>query len=132
MEAMPMNKDDHNTDQEVEDFFKNYHDRGMLKWAGFFLSDHTLKIQKDVEKRNKVYEKREEMSFTDVSNLLMQAYTLQVAVSVQLRKLNDELRYEEDIQGYIIGFSDDSVVIEDSNSKQHTIELTEINNVVVK
>ncbi|GEL15175.1 hypothetical protein [Pediococcus cellicola] len=39
----------------TERFFKNdYHDRGMLKWGGFFLSDHTSAIQK--MKRDKVPE----------------------------------------------------------------------------
>ncbi|ANN47739.1 hypothetical protein A6F53_00065 [Levilactobacillus brevis] len=33
----------------AEQFLKNkYHDRGMLKWQGFFLSDHTSSIKKEV------------------------------------------------------------------------------------
>ena len=28
-----------------------YNDRGRLKWAGFYLSDHSEKIDADVEKR---------------------------------------------------------------------------------
>ncbi|ODP92844.1 hypothetical protein [Levilactobacillus brevis] len=33
----------------AEQFLKNkYHDRGMLKWQGFFLSDHTSAIKKEV------------------------------------------------------------------------------------
>ena len=43
MAAMPMNKE---FDKKVEDFFKNYRDRGMVKWAGFYLSDHVLKMHK--------------------------------------------------------------------------------------
>lgn len=125
-----MNKDKQNTDQEVDDFFKNYQDRGMLKWAGFYLSDHTLKIQKDDEKRSKVYEKREEMPYDDISNALIQAYTLQVAVSIQLRELDKELKYGADISGYVLGFSDDSVVIEDADLKTYNIALIDINNVV--
>jgi len=29
----------------------DYNDRGRLKWAGFYLSDHTEKIDADVEQR---------------------------------------------------------------------------------
>lgn len=33
----------------AEQFLKNkYHDRGMLKWQVFFLSDHTSAINKEV------------------------------------------------------------------------------------
>ena len=34
-------------DKRVEEFFRNYQDRGMKKWAGFYLSDHTAKINQD-------------------------------------------------------------------------------------
>ena len=44
MAVMLMND---NFDQKVENFFKNYQDRGMKKWSGFFLSDHSLKIKVD-------------------------------------------------------------------------------------
>ncbi|MBA1392647.1 hypothetical protein EQ500_01950 [Lactobacillus sp. XV13L] len=28
----------------VQQFLNEYHDRGMLKWQGFYLSDHTAKL----------------------------------------------------------------------------------------
>lgn len=31
-------------DKLIYDFFKNYQDRGMKKWTGFLLSDHTAQI----------------------------------------------------------------------------------------
>lgn len=32
----------------VNDFFKyDYYDRGMMKWAGFYLSDHTTELKKE-------------------------------------------------------------------------------------
>ncbi len=34
-------------DKRVEEFFRTYQDRGMKKWAGFYLSDHTTKINQD-------------------------------------------------------------------------------------
>lgn len=62
MAAMPMNKE---FDKRVDDFFRNYHDRGMVKWAGFYLSDHVLKMHKKSKadayvevKRRKCHQKR--------------------------------------------------------------------------
>lgn len=45
-------------DKRVEEFFRTYQDRGMKKWAGFYLSDHTAKINQEQRRRDKVYEKR--------------------------------------------------------------------------
>ena len=38
-------------DKIVEEFFRTYQDRGMKKWAGFYLSDHTAKINRDKKRR---------------------------------------------------------------------------------
>ena len=34
---------------------RNYHDRSMMKWQGFFLSEHTSEMKKD--KADKIYYK---------------------------------------------------------------------------
>ncbi|MGZ1153541.1 hypothetical protein ACXO2Y_05780 [Lactobacillus delbrueckii subsp. bulgaricus] len=39
-------------DQRVTDFFAHYQDRGMKKWAGFFLSDHTAMINKETRQKS--------------------------------------------------------------------------------
>ncbi|GFH41244.1 hypothetical protein [Pseudolactococcus insecticola] len=33
---------------------REYHDRGMLKWQGFYLSEHTAAMEED-EKEKKLY-----------------------------------------------------------------------------
>ena len=38
---------DEEANQIANDFFKfHYHDRGIKKWGGFFLSEHTAKLKK--------------------------------------------------------------------------------------
>lgn len=38
---------DEDANQVANDFFKfHYHDRGIKKWGGFFLSEHTAKLKK--------------------------------------------------------------------------------------
>ena len=39
-------------DQRVTDFFAHYQDRGMKKWVGFFLSDHTAMINKETRQKS--------------------------------------------------------------------------------
>ena len=49
-------------DERVTNFFKNYHDRGMKKWSGFFLSDHRVAINADNKDRGQTYAKKSEMT----------------------------------------------------------------------
>ena len=73
MVVTPMNNA--NFDKEIQNFFKNYHDRGMQKWGGFFLSDHTVQINKDTQKANTTYKKETEMDLQEISRTLLKAFS---------------------------------------------------------
>lgn len=45
-------------DEVIDTFFKNYQDRGMKKWSGFFLSDHVAAINKEKVKTQATYPKK--------------------------------------------------------------------------
>ena len=45
--------------KEVEEFFRKYQDRGMVKWAGFYLSDHVLKMSQQSKRDAYVEVKKE-------------------------------------------------------------------------
>lgn len=75
-------------DKRVEEFFRTYRDRGMKKWAGFYLSDHTAKINQDKLKRDTVYVKKEPMSQTDIRAMLLRSFGEHRKVSVQLKDLS--------------------------------------------
>ena len=49
-------------DKKVTEFFRTYQDRGMEKWQGFFLSDHTSTLRKDRQQKAMTYPKKAEMS----------------------------------------------------------------------
>ena len=86
-------------DKRVEEFFRTYQDRGMKKWAGFYLSDHTVKINQEQRRRDKVYVKKKTMSQKDIRAMLMRSFGEHRKVSVQL-----ELSVDNDLQAYIVGF----------------------------
>lgn len=48
-----MSKNKKNFDMDVvNNFFEHdYHDRGMVKWQGFYLSDHTAALKKMAKER---------------------------------------------------------------------------------
>ena len=99
-----------NFDQKVENFFKNYQDRGMKKWSGFFLSDHSLKINQDNRKRATVYSKKTEMSEAEISKILLQSFSNHYPVSIQLKNLDEDCRFAEDIKGFVEGYSNENMV----------------------
>jgi hypothetical protein len=87
-------------DKRVEEFFRTYQDRGMKKWAGFYLSDHTVKINQEQRRRDTVYVKKKTMSQKDIRAMLMRSFGEHRKVSVQLK----ELSVDNDLQAYIVGF----------------------------
>lgn len=48
----------------------DYNDRGRLKWAGFYLSDHTEKIDADNEQRANQNLAKEQMTTEEVAEVL--------------------------------------------------------------
>ncbi|CCI81325.1 hypothetical protein [Lactobacillus hominis] len=114
-------------DERIENFFKNYQDRGMKKWAGYYLSDHTAKINQDNAKKAIVYQKRPTMTIEQISEVLAKAYLDHYPVSVQLKLLNSQDEYQADIYGFVEGYNGDQIII-----AAQLLRLSEINNILLK
>lgn len=114
-------------DDKVINFFENYQDRGMKKWSGFFLSDHTLKINQDQHHRATIYHKKEQMSEEKIGALLLKAFSEHRYVIVQLKEVNTERNFLPDICGFVEGYHDEQIII-----SGQIIVLNDINNVQLK
>ena len=110
----------------VNNFFKNYQDRGMKKWQGFMLSDHIAALNKDKENNAKVYSEKNSMSEVEISQVLLQAFANNKIVSVQLKEKTLDKKIQPDIIGIVKGYEENQIVI--GNSK---IELKDINNIQI-
>ena len=93
-------------DKRVEEFFRTYQDRGMKKWAGFYLSDHTAKINQEQRRRDKVYVKKK-----DIRAMLMRSFGEHRKVSVQLKELSVDNDLQADIVGFVEGYQEDTAII---------------------
>lgn len=98
-------------DKKVTEFFRTYQDRGMKKWQGFFLSDHTSTLRKDRQQKAMTYPKKAEMSAEEVSAVLFKAFSDHYQVSVQLKTRDKEGLYKADIVGFVQGYQDDEIII---------------------
>ena len=99
----------------------------MKKWSGFFLSDHTLKINQDQRKRATIYPKKAEMNENEISKILLQSFSNHFSVSIQLKNLDEDGRFAEDIKGFVEGYSNENMVTISGT----TVYLDEINHVEI-
>lgn len=111
-------------DKKVTGFFRTYQDRGMKKWQGFFLSDHTLAIKKDSKQKAMTFPKKSEMTQEEISAILLRSFSDHYQVSIQRKTLNDDGLYQADIVGFVQGYDDNTIII-----SNNIIELDDINHV---
>ena len=98
-------------DRRLDDFFRNYQDRGMKKWAGFFLSDHTAKINQSNRQRKTFYPKKPEMSDIEISKVLLTAFANHRKVKIQLKNLDQNGNLSTDIEGMVEGYYEQDTII---------------------
>lgn len=113
-------------DNTVYDFFKTYQDRGMKKWQGLMLSDHTSAINRSKQQIAKIYQKKPTMSEEQAGELLMTAYANHKQVTVQLKELDLDGCVKPDIIGHVQGYYVEKIMI---SGKE--IELSNINHVAL-
>ncbi|ARN93855.1 hypothetical protein AZI11_12990 (plasmid) [Levilactobacillus brevis] len=108
-------------------FFRNdYHDRGMLKWQGFFLSDHTSAIKK--EAAQPVPDLRPEMNQLEIGSVLSSALESCAKVSVQINQVSGN-GVPAELHGYVKGYQDDKICLSVKGNIQK-ISVDEIRNVL--
>ena len=81
----------------------DYNDRGRLKWAGFYLSDHTEEIDADNEQRTSQNLAKEQMTTEEISKILKTAIIKSRTICIQKEERDVDGYYPEDIVGKILG-----------------------------
>ncbi|EAD9709984.1 hypothetical protein AF112_06120 [Listeria monocytogenes] len=87
-----------------------YQDRGMKKWGGFLLSEHTEAMQN--AEPNLVW--KEAMTTEFIESVLASAMTHQSTLVIQKKPLNPEASPENDIIGRISGVENNTIYIKNS------------------
>ncbi|MGM0300691.1 hypothetical protein IGI66_000273 [Enterococcus sp. AZ048] len=107
---------------------KVYEDRNMLKWIGFYLSDQTAAINKDVIERSKVNNQKPLMQSEEIEKVLNEARLKSKPVSVQLEALNENAQYYDDVIGMIRGYDELGIYIGDQKVHYDEIRNVEVYN----
>ena len=96
---------------------REHQDRGMMKWMGFFLSEHTTSL--DEEKHKIIFS--EELSLLDKLTLISQLYAGQLIGQFIVKESNQKATY----QGQVTEVSKEKIVVK-SADKFHLIEVKNV------
>jgi len=103
-------------EQVAADFFKyHYHDRGMMKWGGFYLSDHTSALQK-MHAAEVAEVPLPIQSQALISQRLFSAWQRQQLVHLQLNQLEVGERVVA-VTGTVVGMADNEIGIQTAEQK---------------
>lgn len=107
-----------------EFFARDYHDRGMLKWGGFYLSDHTSALAK-MHAAERVEARQPQQPLTELSQDLAAAWRSQRMVHLQLNIVDDNQTVAT-LDGVVAGVDADQIVLRLSSGQYRHLQLTEI------
>ena len=98
--------DEHDMFERAAYFFSHdYQDRGMVKWQGYYLSDHTEDVKKKeaLEFARQNRKRMPEMSLADMTAIIFDAFGRHEEVAVQ-----------PIITGLVTGYTESDIIIGDT------------------
>ncbi|GAF38868.1 hypothetical protein FC83_GL001529 [Agrilactobacillus composti DSM 18527 = JCM 14202] len=106
-----------------------YNDRGMLKWQGWFLSDHSLALEVDAKKgQPQVIEPQQ--SDGEIRRLLEAAFKVYGPIKLQLNILVNN-QPGPDIVGTLEGIGGADQIVVCGGRQQHIIAIADIRHVTL-
>ena len=89
-----------------------YDDRGVKKYMGFYLSEHTRELELEKKEANRINFGLKTMTLTEVSEVIEIALTKDLPVLIQPNiKTIDGRGFNDNIVGKILGFSGDLIYV---------------------
>ncbi|MEI5992724.1 hypothetical protein [Candidatus Enterococcus mansonii] len=92
-------------------YFNDYQDRGIKKWNGFYLSEHTSIIDKEKTAAKKNIPQKRRMTEGEIGQLLEFAFNNNRQVTIQLEIVDSEGNYNDDTIGFVEGFDELGLMI---------------------
>lgn len=105
---------------------RDYHDRGMMKWQGMFLSEHTTALNQEKAIDNHIVYRHEAMPMNDIVDLLYFAFAHTKVVLVQVGEIDLGWNQKDYVIGIVNGFDEKNVFIDNKSYAIEEIEYVEI------
>lgn len=90
-----------------------YEDRGMMKYNGFYLSEHMASLEKDRNNRYAIIAGKDEMSVEQIYELIDYALFKDKQVSIQVNVRDIEGNFMPDVYGFLNGYDETGLYIND-------------------
>lgn len=108
-----------------------YDDRGMMKWMGWLLSDHSAFMEQERHKQlDRLRPVNPEMTPSQIDAALQTAFEQSQNVTVQLDTLEND-QYVPEVTGLVIGFNAGQLYLQLKNDGLRALALDEIRCVAV-
>lgn len=114
-------------EQVVQTFFDHYYkDRGMVKWQGFFLSDHIAALRHQREKE--AYEDKllPQMTQEDIGEMLEESWKYKRRIHIQINSVSASKLEPEEIDCVVKGHEQERIYIKTVDGLDQYVELDEI------
>ncbi|MFD2829648.1 hypothetical protein [Corticicoccus populi] len=105
-----------------------YKDRGIVKWLGMMLSDHSEALKKESQdSRKREVKAKAEMTDTEISNILFQSFTYHYPVRIQANILKNGYYYQ-DLKCKVSGYADNRIYLQLKDGRSVNCMIEEIRN----
>lgn len=108
---------------------RDYDDRGMVKWMGFYLSEHTAEMEAEKKERTTVWSRKPTMDEPAIAEVLEKSYRTKSFVEIQLNEVTPEGVAYADIVGIVEGFKDTVIFVSHPTSGLQVIKNNLINHI---
>lgn len=97
----------------AQKFNPDYQDRGSMKWLGMYLSEHTASMESEKRTLERVVPKEPHMNPLEIATVIEQAVLKQQSVSVQLKIVNQNGQFSENIIGQLSATNESGIYVEE-------------------
>lgn len=106
-----------------------YPDRGMKKWLGWILSDHSAYMESQAIDEKPTPEKPEQKASV-IDQTLQTAWEQGQVVAIQLNALYDG-QYRRDLEGAILGYADSQIYLQRKDGLVLPVQVEDIRHIDV-
>ena len=85
---------------------ESYQDRGMVKWAGFYLSEHTDTLNDQMTREKNCPQQKMQMDIDEIGTILSEAQRRNKEITIQIEERDSNGYYKPDTVGVIKGFDE--------------------------
>lgn len=111
----------------IKNYGKEYVDRGIIKWNGMYLSEHTEQMYNEQAAVKNRPTQKLQMTTEQIQLILVDAFQGSLVIAIQKEERNLDGDYLPDIFGHIIGFDERGLFID-----QKKVDFDEIRHVEIR